>query len=118
MSVSQMATSRLHKLVQTLCARRNVNLPVEAIGKCLYEPIENGVELYHAHFLLDSQHSEYTSPIAKILFDVKTQLWCFYVPTYRGEDLVWVPYERLPMSETLEVLLAELESDPQACFWD
>ncbi|MEL7385808.1 MAG: DUF3024 domain-containing protein, partial [Pseudomonadota bacterium] len=89
-----------------------------ALGKCLYEPIENGVELYHAHFLLDSQHSEYTSPIAKILFDANTQLWCFYVPTYRGEELVWVPYERLPMSETLEVLLAELESDPQACFWD
>ncbi|EGR3251038.1 TPA: DUF3024 domain-containing protein [Vibrio parahaemolyticus] len=117
MSVSQMATSRLYKLVQILCSARNTNLPVEQ-GKCLYEPIENGVELHHAHFLLDSQHSEYTSPIAKILFDSQTQLWRFYVPASRSEDIRWIPYKKLPHSHTLEDLLAELESDPQACFWE
>ncbi|MGP8307960.1 DUF3024 domain-containing protein [Vibrio sp. YIC-376] len=117
MSVSQIATSRLYKLVHSLCSERNANLPVE-LGKCLYEPIENGVELYRAHFLLDSQHSEYTSPVAKILFDDKTQLWRFYIPSYRTGDLKWVPYETLPYSESLEVLLGELATDPKACFWD
>lgn len=117
MSVSQLATSRLYKLVHLLCTDRNANLPVEQ-GKCLYEPVENGVELHRAHFLLDSQHSEYTSPVAKILFDEKTQLWRFYVPSYRTGDLNWVPYETLPQSQSLEALLDELESDPLACFWE
>lgn len=116
MSVSQMATSRLHKLVQSLCVKRNANLPVEQ-GKCLCEFIEGGVELYHAHFLLDSQHSEYTSPVAKILFDVQMQRWQFYVPSYFGTELGWVPYEALPFSESLEDLIAELENDPLGCFW-
>ncbi|MCR9936107.1 DUF3024 domain-containing protein [Vibrio antiquarius] len=117
MSVSQMATSRLYKSVQSLCSARNANLPVEQ-GKCLYEPVENGVELHRAHFLLDSQHCEYTSPVAKIVFDEGNQLWYFYVPTYRNELLRWVPYKPLPYSQTLEELLTELESDPQACFWE
>ncbi|WP_221071961.1 DUF3024 domain-containing protein [Vibrio alfacsensis] len=116
MSVSQMAMSRLHKLVESLCSRRNVNLPIEQ-GKCLYTPIEGGVELFHAHFLLDSQHSEYTSPIAKILFDIERQIWCFYVPTEFGEEIHWIPYRTLPFSPSLEMLINELESDPHACFW-
>ncbi len=117
MSVSQMATSRLYKLVHSLCSVRNANLPVE-LGKCLYEPIENGVELHHAHFLLDSQHCEYTSPVAKILFDTQTQLWRFYIPSYRTGDLKWIPYETLPYSQSLDDLLGELERDPQECFWE
>ncbi|PFG58380.1 Protein of unknown function (DUF3024) [Vibrio sp. ES.051] len=117
MSVSQMATSRLYKLVQSFCSTRNVNLPVEQ-GKCLYELVENGVELYRAHFLLDSQHSEYTSPIAKILFDASTQRWYFYVPTYRYDLLRWIPYKPLPHSKKLEDFFTELENDPQACFWE
>ncbi|MGR5449791.1 DUF3024 domain-containing protein [Vibrio sp. PNB22_3_1] len=116
MSVSQMATSRLYKLIESLCSKRNVNLPVE-LGKCLYEPVENGVELYLAHFLLDSQHIDYTSPIAKITFNVNAQAWCFYVPQYQGEELHWTPYPHLPYSHSLEVLIRELESDPQAYFW-
>lgn len=117
MSVSQMATSRLYKLVHLLCSTRNANLPVEQ-GKCLYEPIDGGVELHHAHFLLDSQHSEYTSPVAKILFDATMQLWRLYVPSYRTGDLKWVPYKPLPHNESLDVLLKELESDPMDCFWE
>ncbi len=117
MSVSQMATSRLYKLIQSLCATRNANLPVEQ-GKCLYEPIENGVEIYCAHFLLDSQRSEYTSPVAKILFDEHAQLWRFYVPNYRTGELKWVPYETIPISQYLDTLVSELKHDPQACFWD
>lgn len=76
MSVSQMATSRLYKLVHSLCSARNANLPVEQ-GKCLYEPVENGVELHRAHFLLDSQHSEYTSPVAKFCLMCKRNFGVF-----------------------------------------
>ncbi|MDW2335270.1 DUF3024 domain-containing protein, partial [Vibrio sp. 1069] len=42
----------------------------------------------------------------------------FYVPASRSEEIRWIPYKKLPHSHTLEDLLAELESDPQACFWE
>ncbi|MDF2153419.1 DUF3024 domain-containing protein [Vibrio sp. CAU 1672] len=116
MSVSQLATSRLYKSVQRLCSQRNANLPVE-LGKCLYQPVENGVELYHAHYLLDSQHSEYTLPIAKILFDAQRQLWLFYVPRERNGEVQWRSYRPLAQSGNLEDLIAELEQDPLDCFW-
>ncbi len=86
MSVSQMATSRLYKLVQILCSARNANLPVEQ-GKCL-EPIENGVELHHAHFLLDSQHSEYTSPIAKFYLILRLSFGAFmFLPLAQRDSM-------------------------------
>ncbi|GEM75113.1 DUF3024 domain-containing protein [Vibrio sagamiensis] len=116
MSVSQMAIGRLYKSIELLCGQRNANVSVE-LGKCLYEPLENGIELYQAHFLLDSQHSEYTSPVAKVSFDAKSQLWELYIPKSGEEDLIWIPYETLSTSSNLETILAELESDPLACFW-
>ncbi|WP_440887647.1 DUF3024 domain-containing protein [Vibrio sp. WZ-1] len=117
MSVSRLAMSRLNKAIQTFCSKRNASLPVE-LGKSLYEPIDNGVELYHAHYLLDSQHSEYTSSIARILFHEGTQTWLFFVPSEEEkEGSEWVPYSSLPRCKELEDLIAELETDPQACFW-
>ncbi|AUI87893.1 hypothetical protein BS333_15990 [Vibrio azureus] len=116
MSVSQMAIGRLYKSIELLCGQRNANVSVE-LGKCLYEPLEDGIELYQAHFLLDSQHSEYTSPVAKISYDSQSQLWQFYVPKSGDDELTWVPYQALPTTNNLENILDLLESDPSGCFW-
>ncbi len=116
MSVTQLVISRLYKAAEKLCTQHNANLPLEQ-GKLLYQPVQGGVEFQKAHYLLDSQHCEYTEPCARVIFDHENQLWrCFVACS--GEDMLrWEPYSALPMCEHLEPILEELKYDPQACFW-
>ncbi|EOA6546256.1 TPA: DUF3024 domain-containing protein [Vibrio vulnificus] len=116
MSVTQIAISRLNKGAQALCTKRNVNLPVE-LGKCLYQPFEKGVIFYKAAYLLDSRHSEYTSPVAKILFDALHGEWLFFQAKFDGDTFYWEPYYPLMKSDDLDSILEEIEHDPLACFW-
>lgn len=116
MSVTQIATNRLYKEVEELCTKRNTNVPVE-LGKCLYVPLETGVELHKASYLLDSRHSEYTSPVAQILFDEGQQHWLFFIARFDGENYYWEPYSALTQSAHLEDILNEIEHDPAGCFW-
>ncbi|HAS6346945.1 DUF3024 domain-containing protein [Vibrio sp. IRLE0018] len=116
MSVTQIAISRLNKGAKELCTKRNVNMPVE-LGKCLYQPVEMGVVFYKAAFLLDSQYSDYTSPVAKIVFDEKHAKWLFFRAKYQEGTYTWEPYYPLLSTDNLQAVLSEVEHDPLACFW-
>ncbi|MDN3695874.1 DUF3024 domain-containing protein [Vibrio cortegadensis] len=116
MAVIEMDMHRLERSATQLCHERNSNHPVE-LGKSLFETCDNGVQFSKAHYLLDSSHCEYISPVAKIEFDNQTRRWSIFVPQHSGERLIWIPYPYLPSSTDLVAVLKEIERDPKAYIW-
>ncbi|NLS14564.1 DUF3024 domain-containing protein [Vibrio sp. SM6] len=119
MSVTQIAIGRLLRDADALCHRRNMNTAVE-LGKCDFEPIDHGVEFYKAHYLLDSQHSEYSESVARVIYHPSDHLWWLYIPgkvATGSDEPMWYAYPYLPNSAELSCLLEEIERDPRAYFW-
>lgn len=115
MSVTQIAISRLHREAEALCHRRNANTSVE-VGKCYFSPIDDGIVFHKEHYLLDSQHSEYSSLVARLVYQVDKTDWILQIPdeSIEGE---WTQYPPLPTSTDLLCLLNEVERDPHGYFW-
>ncbi|PMH43295.1 hypothetical protein BCU68_04585 [Vibrio sp. 10N.286.49.B3] len=113
MMITNIRHNRLMKLADDLCINRNQNHPVE-LGKSLFEPYPEGVEFLKAHYLLDSVHSEYTKPIARLVHDIVDETWLLWFVDEKEE---WVVYPYLNQPASLEVLLTEIKYDPQGLIW-
>jgi hypothetical protein len=53
-------------------------------------------------------------PIARLRYTRSTGLWSLY---WRDRNLRFHEYDRVPATESVEDLLAEVDSDPTAIFW-
>jgi hypothetical protein len=54
------------------------------------------------------------SPIARLRYTNATRLWSLY---WRDRNQRFHEYDRVPPSESVEDLLAEIDRDPTAIFW-
>jgi hypothetical protein len=53
-------------------------------------------------------------PIARLRYTKVTRQWSLY---WRDRNLHFHEYDRVPSSESVEDLLAEIDRDPTAIFW-
>ncbi len=138
--VIDLSVCRLHRDAVKMCSRRNTNLCFEQ-GKSLCERCDDGVVFYFSHFKLDSMHSDFSSPVAKIVLDSEQQGWrCFFVNhgfeslleyhqqqlsdffaerylSVMNERYAWKVYSPLPSSLDATSLLREVEQDPHRMIW-
>ncbi|XAW88367.1 DUF3024 domain-containing protein [Vibrio sp. CDRSL-10 TSBA] len=116
MTVINLLQRQIERRAEVACANRNQSLPAE-LGKSGFEPIENGVHFVQSHFKLDSSHCDYTSLVAKVIWEESHSLWGLYVPSNQDETPEWVPYPYLSKSGDLTALIREIEKDPKSYFW-
>lgn len=116
MAVISILQRQIERRAELVCHNRNQSLPAE-LGKSDFEPIENGVQFIKNHFKLDSAHCDYTSPVAKVIWEEELSLWALYVPCEPGNLLEWMPYPYLSKSGDLTALIREVEKDPKSYFW-
>jgi hypothetical protein len=113
MTVVNLLQRQIEHRAELLCQNRNKGLPV-GIGKSCYEPIVDGVTFIKHHYKLDSSHYDYSTPVAKIQWDHRTEQWELYVPDGKN---TWIPYPFLRKSVDLTALTREVEKDPKSLFW-
>jgi hypothetical protein len=113
MAVVNLLQRQVERRADLVCQSRNSGLPV-GIGKSDFEPINNGVEFIRYHYKLDSGHIDYSTVVARVLWDESHMRWSLLIPNSSGE---WVPYPYLSMSEDLTAVIREVEKDPKSLFW-
>ncbi|MCG9750190.1 DUF3024 domain-containing protein [Vibrio brasiliensis] len=116
MSVVSLLQRQVESRAQLICQQRNRSLPAE-LGKASYEAIGHGVVFIKQHFLLDSSHCDYMTPVAKVAWSDKRRCWELFMP----DDLVidhWLPYPFLAQSNDLTAIMREVDKDPKSMFWD
>lgn len=116
MTVVNLLQRQIERRAELVCHSRNRSLPVD-IGKSSFEPIENGVQFILQHYKLDSVHSEYSSIVARIVWNNKDSIWELTIPSREGETERWLPYPFLSKSGDLTALMREVEKDPKSYFW-
>ena len=72
------------------------------------------VEIFEVRPVWTSNGETHELPIAKATFVKTQQIWKLY---WQRRDLKWHGYEPLPEAHTLEEIVAEIDTDPYACFW-
>lgn len=117
MAVINLLQRQIEKRAEWVCQSRNQSLPVE-LGKSSYEPIDNGVQFILHHYKLDSNQCDYTSIVARVIWEEEDSLWALYVPAEPiGAEYQWIPYPYLSKSIDLTALIREIEKDPKSYFW-
>jgi hypothetical protein len=53
-------------------------------------------------------------PVARLRYTKATRLWSLY---WRDRNLKFHEYDRVPVTESVEDLLSEVDRDPTAIFW-
>ncbi|MGF1719578.1 DUF3024 domain-containing protein [Vibrio kyushuensis] len=114
MSLINLLQKQIETRAQAVCQNRNRSLPVE-LGKSGYEPMGNGVQFIKQHYLLDSSHCDYSSCVARILWNSGNETWELTIPNEDGE--LWIPYPYLFKSSDLTALTREVEKDPKSYIW-
>ncbi len=116
MTVVNLLQRQIERRAELVCHSRNRSLPVD-LGKSSFESLDNGVEFILQHYKLDSVHSEYSSSVARILWDAEKRLWELYIPSRENDSEQWVPYPFLSKSSDLTAVMREIEKDPKSYFW-
>lgn len=118
MAVVNLLQRQVERRAELVCQSRNQSLPVD-LGKSSFEPIEDGVQFIQHHYKLDSVHSEYSSIVARIVWDNADNLWKLYIPSREDKSASgqWVPYPFISKSADLTALMREIEKDPKSYFW-
>ncbi|MEZ8827020.1 DUF3024 domain-containing protein [Vibrio sp. 10N.261.55.A7] len=115
MSLVNLLQKQVESRARALCHSRNRSLPVE-LGKSDYEPLNNGVQFIKQHYLLDSSHCDYSSNVARIMWNTEAEHWELTIPSEEGEE--WIPYPFLFKSMDLTALTREVEKDPKSYIWE
>ncbi|MDC0609754.1 DUF3024 domain-containing protein [Vibrio sp.] len=115
MSVVNLMQRQIERRADLLCQNRNKGLPV-GIGKCCYEPINNGVQFIKHHYKLDSSHFDYSTLVAQVTWEEAKRAWLLTIPNESEGE--WVPYPFLAQSDDLTAVIREIEKDPKSLFWD
>ncbi|SDH90205.1 Protein of unknown function [Vibrio xiamenensis] len=102
---------QLEQRARLTCQQRNQGVCVEH-GKASFEVIENGVTFIKQHYLLDSNHCSYSSPVAKVTWSNDHQKWQFDIA-----EPNWHPYPNLDISADLLTIMNEIAKDPHALIW-
>lgn len=117
MAVINLLQRQIEKRAEWLCQNRNQSLPVD-LGKSSYESVDNGVQFIWHHYKLDSNQCDYTSVVARVIWEEEHSLWALYVPAEPiGSEYQWIPYPYLSKSIDLTALIREIEKDPKSYFW-
>ncbi|MGL6312374.1 DUF3024 domain-containing protein [Vibrio sp. WXL103] len=122
MSLVNLLQRQVESRASAACHNRNRNLPVD-FGVSCFEAIPNGVEFIKRHYLLDSAHSDYSTGVARIVWNQDTKLWELQIPvesdTIKNPQTLsdWMHYPYLASSSDLTALIREVEKDPKGCFW-
>lgn len=115
MGLVSLLQRQVESRAQLICQHRNQSTPAE-LGKADYEAIKDGVIFLKHHFLLDSAHCEYTSQVAKVVWNEKRCHWQLFQPV-ESDTASWIPYPYLASSGDLTAIMREIGKDPKAAFW-
>lgn len=115
MSLISLLQKQVEVRAEAICRHRNQSMPTE-LGKADFESITNGVIFFNQHYLLDSSHFDYTSPVAKVCWDEGDQAWLLFMMDEQSEE-EWIAYPYLSQSQDLTAIMRELDKDPENLFW-
>ncbi|MEH0664562.1 DUF3024 domain-containing protein [Vibrio scophthalmi] len=118
MGLVSLLQKQAQRRAEMICKHRNQSLPAE-FGKASYEMAGQGVVFIKQFFLLDSNHCEYMSPVAKVDWNDDLGAWqLFMLSPEESDQESWTPYPYLPPSLDLTAIMREVDKDPKAVFWD
>lgn len=116
MSVVNLILHQLEKAADLACHRRNQNLPFE-VGTANYAVVEQGVVFMQNHYKMDSNHSDYSSVVAKITYTEHPLYWSLWLRQETQGTETWIPYEYLSGSRTLKEVIEVVVMDPHNSIW-
>ncbi|MBF9002561.1 DUF3024 domain-containing protein [Vibrio nitrifigilis] len=118
MAVVDLIQRQIERRAELVCQNRNQSLPIE-MGKSGFESIEQGVHFVQHHYKLDSTRCDYSSLVAKLVWQQTDNQWALYVADNDDDagSVQWRPYPYLSKSGDLTALIREVEKDPKSIFW-
>lgn len=116
MGLVSLLQKQVESRAQIICQQRNQSTPAE-LGKASYETLPNGVIFSKQHFLLDSNHCDYTTSVAKVIWSDEDKKWQLFQLCETDSD-TWIPYPFLASSSDLTAIMREVAKDPKTIFWD
>jgi len=113
MAFSELELKTIDQVVGGLCRRRN-NPKIKDELSLEYKVNGHDVVVFERRPRYGALVGVMDSPVAKIKFVRATGEWRLY---WMRRDLKWHGYEVLPSSDRLDQLVAEIDEDPQCCFF-
>jgi len=114
MPFSELELKRIEKVLSAFLAKRRPPAHVRQQMDLGYRLSGQSVELFEIRPQWDDPSKIHEHPFAKATYVKTKKVWKIY---WRRADLKWHGYEPLPFSRSLEKILAEIDQDPNGCFW-
>ena len=111
MSASILEMQRARRALEAFCARRN-GLQSGAGSRLICRFQSDGIEILETG---QPQHQSPTGPArALVRLGYVKGTWCVY---WARENGAWEPYPHLPHSDSVDMVIAELERAPLHVHW-
>lgn len=112
--LNEIEKKKIDKVVGGFVDSRRPPLSMRAQVDLAYRLTGQSVELFEIRPVWQGNGETREDPIAKATFVRTRGIWQLY---WQRADLKWHSYEPLPRARTLEEILAEIDADPNCCFW-
>lgn len=105
----------LNELEDTLLAKRRPPVHIRMDVDLAFRIEGQSVELFEIRPMWRGNGETHEIPVAKSTFVRTRGVWRLF---WQRRDLKWHGYEPLPEAKSIEEIIAEIDVDPYACFWD
>ena len=112
--LNEIEKQKIDNVVGEFVARRRPPLAMRAQLDLAYRVTGQSIELFEIRPVWDGNGETQEFPIAKATFVRTRGIWQLY---WQRADLKWHTYEPLPQARTLKEIVAEIDADPNCCFW-
>jgi hypothetical protein len=114
MAFTDFEQARIERAVEAMLAKRRPSSTIREGGDLGYRVAGQSIEIFEIRPLFRDKNKLQEFPRAKATFVENKKVWSLY---WLKRDLRWHRYEPMPTAGTIEEILAEIDSDPYACFW-
>jgi len=114
MAISEFEIKRIEKLVGGFVEKRRPEPAIRNMLDIGFRISGQSFEIHEIRPQWDNPDKKIEGPIAKATYVKSKKIWQLY---WMRADLKWHKYEPLPISNSLEKILEEIDRDPFCCFW-
>ena len=112
--LNEIEKQKIYKVVGEFVARRRPEPSIRAQVDLAYRLTGQSIEIFEIRPVWDGNGETQEFPIAKATFVRTRGIWQLY---WQRADLKCHSYEPLPQARTIEEIIAEIDADPNCCFW-
>jgi hypothetical protein len=112
--LNDLEKKKIENLVGAFVARRRPPLHIRKDVDLAFRLHGQSVEIFEIRPVWLGNGETHEIPVAKSTFVRTRGVWRLF---WQRRDLKWHSYEPLAEAKSIEEVIAEIESDPYACFW-